>query len=182
MTLTVTDDDGAVATATETVAVTAPNAAPTAAFAVSCTGLACAFNGHGSSDDDGTITSYGWDFGDGTTANGASVDHPYAGPGSYTVTLTVTDDDGAAATTTRVVAPITLTAHGYKLNGRHKVDLAWTGSSAAGFDIYRNGVRVVTVHGTAYTDNLNRRGAATYVYTVRAVATSIRSNQVTVTF
>ncbi len=156
--------------------------APTAAFAVSCTGLACAFDGHGSSDDDGTITSYGWDFGDGTTANGASVDHPYAGPGSYTVTLTVTDDDGAAATTTKMVAPITLTAHGYKLNGRQQVDLTWTGSSAAGFDIHRNGVRVVTVHGTAYTDNLNRRGAATYVYTVRAVATSIRSNQVTVTF
>ena len=117
VTLTVTDDDGAVATATETVAVTAPNAAPTAAFAISCTGLACAFNGHGSSDDDGTITSYDWDFGDGTTANGASVDHPYAGPGSYTVMLTVSDDDGAAATTTKMVAPITLTAHGYKLNG-----------------------------------------------------------------
>ena len=98
------------------------------------------------------------------------------------MTLTVTDDDGAAATTTKLVAPITLTAHGYRLNGRQKVDLTWTGSSAAGFDIYRNGVRVVTVHSTAYTDNINRRGGGTYVYTVRAVATSIRSNQVTVTF
>jgi PKD repeat protein len=182
VTLTVTDDDGAVATATEPVAVTAPNAAPTAAFVISCTGLACSFNGHGSSDDDGTITSYDWDFGDGPTVNGASVDHSYGQPGSYTVMLTVTDDDGAAATTTRVVAPITLTAHGYKWNGRQQVDLTWTGSSAAGFDIYRNGVRLVTVHGTAYTDNLNRRGSGTYAYTVRGVATSIRSKQVTVTF
>ncbi|MGD2178246.1 MAG: M6 family metalloprotease domain-containing protein [Anaerolineae bacterium] len=48
----------------------------------------------GSYDPDGTITSYDWDFGDGTTGSGETVTHVFA-VGSYTVTLTVTDDDAA---------------------------------------------------------------------------------------
>ena len=70
---------------------TAPvDTAPVASFTVSCTNLACSFNGSGSTDDKG-IASYAWTFGDSTGGNGASVSKTYASAGTYTVTLTVTD-------------------------------------------------------------------------------------------
>lgn len=52
------------------------------------------FNGSGSYDPDGNITSWHWIFGDGTTANGEVVSHTYSSDGDYTVTLNVTDDSG----------------------------------------------------------------------------------------
>src|SRR5690606_10636853 len=57
-----------------------------------------AFDGSGSSDADGAIVAYDWDFGDGAQASGASVSHAYQAAGDYTVVLAVTDDDGARAT------------------------------------------------------------------------------------
>ena len=53
------------------------------------------FDGSSSSDPDGTITSYDWDFGDLNSASGVTVTHSYAATGTYTVTLTVQDDEGA---------------------------------------------------------------------------------------
>jgi PKD repeat protein len=64
-------------------------------------GSPVAFDGSGSSDGDGSIVSYAWDFGDGSPAgSGATPSHTYADNGTYTVTLNVTDDDGASSTTT----------------------------------------------------------------------------------
>ncbi len=54
------------------------------------------FDGSGSSDSDGTITNYTWDFGDGTTGYGETTTHAYSSPGNYSVTLTVKDDEGAS--------------------------------------------------------------------------------------
>jgi PKD repeat protein len=51
------------------------------------------FNGADSSDPDGEITDYNWDFGDGTKATGKNVSHTYTSKGQYTVTLNVIDDD-----------------------------------------------------------------------------------------
>ncbi|HLU53056.1 MAG TPA: PKD domain-containing protein, partial [Acidimicrobiia bacterium] len=68
-----------------------------------CTGLECVFDGSGSSDPDGSIVSYEWDFGDGNADTGESVTHVYDEPGDYTVTLTVTDDDGDTDTATQEV-------------------------------------------------------------------------------
>lgn len=61
------------------------------------------FVGLGSRDPDGWIVSYAWDFGDGATASGAVVRHAYGSPGVYTVTLTVTDNDGTSDSDTLVV-------------------------------------------------------------------------------
>jgi PKD repeat protein len=58
------------------------------------------FSGTGSTDSDGEITSYEWDLGDGTTKSGSTITHTYTAQGNYTITLTVTDNDGAQGTDT----------------------------------------------------------------------------------
>lgn len=52
------------------------------------------FDGSGSTDADGGIVTWDWDFGDGGSASGNPADHSFAAPGTYVVTLTVTDNDG----------------------------------------------------------------------------------------
>ena len=76
---------------------------------------------------------------------------------SPTPTATVTP------TATPTPGQITLTARGYKVQGRHQVDLAWSGATSSNVDIYRNGTRIVTVpNNGAYTDSPGGRGHATY--------------------
>jgi PKD repeat protein len=70
------------------------NQPPIAAFTPSCNQLDCSFAST-SSDPDGTIASQQWNFGDGAGGSGASPSHHYAVAGTYTVTLTVTDNSGA---------------------------------------------------------------------------------------
>jgi len=104
VTLTVTDNDGLTDVATTNIiATTTPvqNQSPVASFTESAQAISLGesihFDGSGSSDPDGTITSYAWTFGDGTTAAGVAADHVYSEEGTYTVTLTVTDNDGASS-------------------------------------------------------------------------------------
>src|SRR5204862_5675323 len=98
VTLTVTDNQGAASAPTSrTVGVTPPNQAPTASFTPCCNALTCNFTST-SSDPDGSIASYSWTFGDGATSTLQNPSHTYAAGGSYTVTLTVTDNQGASST------------------------------------------------------------------------------------
>jgi len=102
VTLTVTDDDGASgsASAIKTVLNRSPAASFTESSEIVLTGEVITFNASDSYDPDGNIVDYFWDFGDGSNATGVTVDHSYADDGNYTVTLAVTDDDGATDTTT----------------------------------------------------------------------------------
>ncbi len=101
VTLVVTDDDGQTATASQDVTVVTGE--PHAAFVATSTRLTVALDGTSSNDPDGELVGWEWDLGDGSTASGATVEHRYDEPGTYAVTLTVTDDDGQAASTTQDV-------------------------------------------------------------------------------
>jgi len=104
-----------------------PNQPPTAVATSSCDALDCTFDGSGSQDPDGTISTFAWDFGDGTTATGATAAHTYGAAGSYTATLTVTDNTGATATATTQATPSTapLTPIGFRAaTGVNKVSAA----------------------------------------------------------
>ena len=69
-------------------------------------GAEIVFDASGSSDPDGTIVKYIWDFGDGTMleTSESTVTHSYSAPGTYTVTLTVVDNDGLKSTITAEIA------------------------------------------------------------------------------
>lgn len=75
--------------------------------------LTVSLNGTGSVDQDGSITAYAWNFGDGTpNSNSASVSHFYNTPGTYNATLTVTDSSGLKGSASQVIsvaqAPVAL--------------------------------------------------------------------------
>src|SRR5438093_11968823 len=101
--LTVTDSRGRRASDTALVSVAnhslVANAGPDQTASV---GSAVTFTGSGS-DLGGTVVSYSWDFGDGTSATGATVSHIHTAPGRYTATLTVMDDRGARGTDSALV-------------------------------------------------------------------------------
>jgi PKD repeat protein len=76
------------------------NQPPTASISLDARdGLQAAFSGAGSTDEDGDIASYQWEFGDESTATGETVIHEYSEGGTYTARLIVEDDQGAADTT-----------------------------------------------------------------------------------
>ena len=123
--LTVTSSSGTDSTSHD-VTVTAPNQPPTAAFTASCSALTCSFDASGSDDPDGTVAGYAWDFGDGSSGNGATASHTYGSSGQRTVTLTVTDDTGATDTATRSVDPGTTTAPTVQFVAANSANASWS--------------------------------------------------------
>lgn len=164
------------------------NQPPTASFVDSCDDLTCSFNGGASSDVDGSIVGYAWNFGDGTTTTGPTATHDYAQAGNYGVTLTVTDDDGATdqiSRTVSVTAPptgdIQLSVSTYKVRGVQHADLSWSGTSGS-VAIRRNGTVVATVSGTSHMDSTGQKGGGSATYQVCQAGTTTCSNQVTATW
>jgi serine protease len=184
--LTVTDDDGATQTKTRSVNVGNVNSAPTASFTFSCGQLTCGFTDT-STDADGGIASWSWSFGDGTTSTANNPSHPFQAAGSYTVTLTVKDDRGAAATSSQTVSvsSIELEATTFILASYlHGTDLSWSGAVGARVDVYRDGQKITaTANSTegSYTDWIWFPTGTTYTYKVCQEASTLCSPTITVT-
>lgn len=122
------------------------NIAPVANFSFTTNGLTATFT-DGSSDADGTIVSRAWRFGDGSTINAISPSRTYAAPGTYIVSLTVTDNSGATHTKSASVT---------------------VGSSGCGGTVLCNGI---TVSGLAAATGST---TATYTLVVPAGATNLK--------
>ena len=108
VTLTVTDNLGATASTTRTVQVDALNRPPTASFtATPSSGVApqmVSFDAGASTDPDGPIATYSWDFGDGAgTATGKTPNYTFLAAGTFTVQLTVADAQGLTGSTTQSI-------------------------------------------------------------------------------
>lgn len=78
------------------------NSPPGASFTFSCSDLICSFT-NTSTDSDGSVVAWSWDFGEGASSVEQDPGHAYASDGTYTVTLVVTDDGGAIDTTSQGV-------------------------------------------------------------------------------
>ncbi len=123
------------------------NSPPFAAFSANCTLLDCNFDASASSDSDGTIASYSWTLGDSSTASGVTAAHSYAANGSYTVTLTVTDNEGASSNASQTVnvddgtapPPADIQVSGFRAGNGRSITLNWTGATTANVDIFVNG-------------------------------------------
>ncbi|MGW8281856.1 MAG: PKD domain-containing protein, partial [Gemmatimonadota bacterium] len=132
--LIATDGDAASDTATVTVTIeTPPNDAPTANFSSSCTNLVCDFTDT-STDPDGTITGWSWDFGDGNGSTAQNPQHTYGVGGPYTVTLVASDNQAASDTVAKGVSLSSPILPGYQIEVRESPGVTLTASQRAAVD------------------------------------------------
>jgi hypothetical protein len=126
-----------------------------------------------------------WQSGTAYTATGLSASTSY----SYTVQArdalgnTTAASSVASATTQAAQTPsFTLTARGYKVRTRVRVDLAWSNQPVGNVDVYRNGVKIQSNRsGTTYTDAINAK-VGTFTHKVCTTNTSTCSNTTTTVF
>jgi subtilisin family serine protease/PKD repeat protein len=162
-------------------------AAPVADFSYDTNYLSVNFTDT-STDVNSDIANWAWDFGDGATSTEQNPVHVFASTGAYTVSLTVTDAEGQATTTSNSIAvsdvDIALEVkRAYKSRlGKLRVDITWAGTTAETVDIYRNGEKIDTVANVGiYRDRERRVTAAQFIYKV-CDESSACSNEVTVNF
>ncbi|WP_138758630.1 PKD domain-containing protein [Modestobacter altitudinis] len=176
VTLTVTDDDGATARKTASVTVVAPpaNVAPTAAFTAVSGGATGSFDATASADTDGTITGYRWAFGDGATGTGVTASHDYAQDGTYPVTLTVTDDDGATTSTTQQVT-IVATVLAADRFGRTVTGGLGTADTGGAWTSAAGAARQSVAAGTATFALTKGTNTGSYLGTVSATSSDVQA-------
>ncbi len=193
--LTAADDNGVMRTITKTVTVNAlpgggppANAPPSVSFTQSCSGLACTFT-DASTDADGTIAAWNWNFGDGSSSAARNPLRVYAKAGTYTVTLIADDNAGASGTSSTPVTvsgsapPIVLTVTSRSDATTQYMTLDWTGASGDSVDVFRNDVKItVQFNDGHYGNSRNFTGPATYVYRICQLRSSVCSNTATAVF
>lgn len=177
VTLTVTDNEGATDGDMQNVSVTAPgNQPPDADFSAATSDLTVTFTDQ-SDDVDGSVAGWQWVFDDGNSSTAQNPVHTYAAAGTYSVTLTVTDNEGA---TDQVTKPVTVTEPSSALvltgkkRGKDKVVLDWIPASTT-VDVWRALVpdellatKIASeVDGGRYVDtSLGKKPKGTYFYFV----------------
>ena len=167
---------------------TPTNEPPTGEFTYLASELTVTFTDT-STDSDGRIVGWSWNFGDGGTSPLQNPAHTYAGSGTYSVTLMVTDDDGATDSISKNVTvtagsggEITLSVASRSTKSGLYADLSWSGAGGSLVDIYRNGgLLITTANDGAHTDRIGKK-AATYIYRVCEAGTTACSNEATVVF
>lgn len=125
--------------------VPAPNNPPVADAGGPYSGVAgtpIQFYGSGSTDSDGTIVSYYWDFGNGNASSEIDPTHAYGSVGDYTITLTVTDNDDATDTASTTVTVTTATEPPETIMSIDSVDIK---TRTAGKNIFVSAKAVVTI-------------------------------------
>jgi PKD repeat protein len=189
--LTAQDNEGAVGQSTSSVTIAGTNASPVAAFLIECDQGSCSFDATASYDSDGSISSYTWDFGDGsgTEIPNALSSHQYAAGGDYLARLTVTDNLAATGNAQSwisvVIDPIVfqLTASSQKSRGSKSVQLSWSGAITSQVDIFRNGSLLSTTENDGqHTDSKLPKRSKSASYQVCHTNSPVCSNELNVTF
>jgi uncharacterized delta-60 repeat protein len=121
-------------------------------------GAPVAFDATSSSDLDGSVTSYSWDFGDGSTGSGATPSHTYATDGNYDVKLTVTDDKGVSES---VIQPLAV-APNELLDPRFRATISRLGISPKSFRAADKGGSISARSGAAVSYRDNRAAVTTF--------------------
>ena len=165
-----------------------PNAAPAAAFLAGCGGQNCSFADR-STDLDGNLSGWQWNFGDGEGTSARDASHAYQAAGTYTVALTVRDSEGESSSIQKQVTvpgpqfPLGLTFTASTEPGKHIVTLSWTRAQGPSVYIYRNGlVLLSTPNDGKQKISKNETSPTSYIFKVCEAATTICSNPVTAQF
>jgi len=138
------------------------------------------FDASGSSDPDGRIAQYDWNFDDGTSAQGETVTHQYGSQGNFTVTLTVLDEDEASGRSRRTITVGSAAQDDPPEpdpepdpSPTGPVDILWVHYDAEGEDIenkngewveLRAGNQAVDLSGWTLMDELGDRGVTSHIY------------------
>lgn len=180
----VTDDAGKQSSYRRYVTVRADgaNVPPVVDFHVTCAELSCTLKST-SWDSDGRPVAFKWTFPDGSSLSGPRVKKAFSGPGSFKVTLRVTDDRGGSAAFSRMVdRQIRMTGQLLKTEFWTDVQLSWRNTNARNVDLFRNGKKLTTMPDRkSYTDFIEEGASGDLVYKVCHAGTTVCSNALKLT-